>query len=177
MTLQAPDLSTVMGALAQGPAVAKGGDFVKTKLVARNACATTAPRPSNPTPGPSNAPGPSTAPGSSTATTHKATKQPLRILKLSPTEFAEVKRAKLEREAKAEMTKVGVKEAKGEDKVVAKVSEAPSPALQPQNTFMASFPFPPFMSNQSFFPTNTEGQEGSSTVMWQAMYGATIAKK
>ena len=64
----------------------------------------------------------------------------------------------------AEMTKVGaivgVKkaqvEAKVEDKVEAKVeaklSKAPNPAFQPQISFMAAFPFSPFMSmsNQSF---------------------------
>ena len=45
---------------------------------------------------------------------------------------------------------------------------------------MGAFPFSPFMPNQSFYPfnaTNAEGQEASSTMMWQAMCGAMTTKK
>ena len=87
----------------------------------------------------------------------------------------------------AETARVGVKEAQVEAKkaqVEAKEAQveakAPSPALQPQNTFMDAFPFSPFMPNQSFYPfnaTNAEGQEASSTMMWQAMCGAMTTKK
>ena len=223
-----------MGALAQGPAVAKGKDFVVTKLATRKV-ASHAPAPSTITCAPSTiSSAPSTitcAPNVPTVTAQTSTstsltpttsaysisKQPLRVLKLTPLQFAEIKKAKLERDAAGKKAPNKVSQApkivSQSPKMVSQspdmvcqppnivsqapnmvsqppnmVSQAPSMAFQPQTNFMNPFHFSPFMPmpmpGQSFPMSlvnngqpGTINSEASSTMMWQAMYGALTSEK
>ena len=218
-----------MGALAQGPAVAKGKDFVVTKLATRKV-ASHAPAPSTITCAPSTiSSAPSTitcAPNVPTVTAQTSTsasltpttsaysisKQPLRALKLTPLQFAEIKKVKLERDAAGKKAPNKVSQApkivSQSPKMVSQppnivsqapnmvsqapnmVSQAPSMAFQPQTNFMNPFHFSPFMPmplpmpGQSFPMSlvnngqpGTINSEASSTMMWQAMYGAMTSEK
>ena len=187
-----------MGALAQGPSVAKGGDFVKTKLVARRDLAkngqlsdaastppnvsavkapTTAPDKLSPTSAVKTPPTtavkvplttadilPSTPAGQS------APKAPLRLLKLSPAQFAAVKRARMERQ-EAMATSNSSKMAKVED------VKPPNNSLVATTNNTGPFQFSPFaMPNQLPFPmfpimnsnTGDLGQGTNTTMMWQS---------
>ena len=178
-----------MGALAQGPSVARGDDFVKTKLKTKKEVAkrklddqkSTAACSASGTPGPSalsGHPSPLSAPASSPANTTKA---PLRILKLSPAQFAEVKRAKLERDttSTAEMASVS-------EKSDPKVEERPKPSNPVMPQFLPPFPFSQLMPTSSYpmapvtnakvNPTNFEEQGTGTTMMWQA-YSMSSFKK
>lgn len=177
-----------MGALAQGPSVAKGGDFVKTKLVARrdlakngqlSAAASTPPNVSAVKTPPTTAVKvplttadilPSTPAGQS------APKAPLRLLKLSPAQFAAVKRARMERQ---EATSNSSKMAKVED------VKPPNNSLVATTNNTGPFQFSPFaMPNQLPFPmfpimnsnTGDLGQGTNTTMMWQSC-AVTTQKK
>ena len=186
--VQAPDLANIMGALGQGPSVARGNDFVKTKLKTRKEVAKRKQNDQKSTdadsaPGPSNTPGPSGAPACSGPSA--SSPGPLRILKLSPAQFAEVKRAKLEREAntKAEVASVSVKS-------VLKVEGPPQSSNPVMPKFLPPFPFSQFMplpnqptisnsmapvNNVMVSPTNSEHVNGT-TMMWQAYAMSSFQK-
>ena len=171
-------------------ALAMGGDFVKSKLVTRKELIKRKQEDQKSTtafsaPGPSNAPGHSGAtalssppslfctPVSSAPTA--TTKVPLRILKLSPAQFAAVQKAKLEREATT--TSTPAKVARMCVKSDAKVETVP----QPSYPIMPPFPFSQFMPNQpsnigSMSPANSEEHGSSTTVMWQAYSMSTLKK-
>ena len=202
--LQAPDLSNMMGALGQGPAVARGADFRPTKLVTRREVAREAAAASHPA-GPSSAPGPSgaasialakSAPNMSTppppahapATLKTATKAPLRILKLSPAKFAEIKKAKMDTDAKAMAAAEKVPEpAAAAEKVpepAAAAEKVPQPAAAvekaPQPPIPATqFPFAQMMPMPGMpipSKSDSEGQESSSTYTWQSCTMTTQRK-
>ena len=160
--VQAEDLAHLMGALAQGPSVAKGCDFVNTKLVTRKEVAKTENHFKQlsiaSTAGPSKASSPALAANS-------APKTPLRILKFSPAQFAAIKRARVEGAAATATSSMAK---------VAKMEEVPAPALALNNN-LGPFQFAPFMAMPSqpsipMFPASSDvGEQGTSTTMtWQA---------
>ena len=190
-----------MGALAQGPSVAKGGDFVKTKLVARRdlakneqlsataythpgASAVKAPLTSAvkaPPASPVKAP-PTTAvkvPSAaavvlpSTPAGQSAPKAPFRLLKLSPAQFAAVKRARMERQEAMATTN---------SPKMTKVEEVMPPPNSLVTTNNNTGHFSPFAMPQLPFPMfpNMNGNNGdqgtSTTMMWQSCAVTTHKK-
>ena len=203
-TPQAPDLSNIMGALAQGPAVATGSEFMKSKLVTKKSVAASlAAGPGTVSPGTSD----SSAPGTSSSTKTPAKRAltaetPLRILKLSPAQFDKLKKAKLERvaetakaeekevktvvakkakteEAKAEEAKA--EEAKAEEaKTEEAKTEVEKTKVEKTEVAQQPFPFNQMMPMPFFMPNmqaNSSGaQETSTAVMWQACSMTTQKK-
>ena len=193
-TPQAPDLSNIMGALAQGPAVATGSEFMKSKLVTKKSVAASlAAGPGTVSPGTSD----SSAPGTSSSTKTPAKRAltaetPLRILKLSPAQFDKLKKAKLERVAETakaeekEVKTVVAKKAKAEEAKAeeAKAEEAKTEVektkVEKTEVAQQPFPFNQMMPMPFFMPNmqaNSSGaQETSTAVMWQACSMTTQKK-
>ena len=193
-TPQAPDLSNIMGALAQGPAVATGSEFMKSKLVTKKSVAASlAAGPGTVSPGTSD----SSAPGTSSSTKTPAKRAltaetPLRILKLSPAQFDKLKKAKLERVAETakaeekEVKTVVAKKAKTEEAKAeeAKTEEAKTEVektkVEKTEVAQQPFPFNQMMPMPFFMPNmqaNSSGaQETSTAVMWQACSMTTQKK-
>ena len=198
-TPQAPDLSNIMGALAQGPAVATGSEFMKSKLVTKKSVAASlAAGPGTVSPGTSD----SSAPGTSSSTKTPAKRAltaetPLRILKLSPAQFDKLKKAKLERVAETakaeekEVKTVVAKKAKAEEAKAeeakaeeAKTEEAKTEVektkVEKTEVAQQPFPFNQMMPMPFFMPNmqaNSSGaQETSTAVMWQACSMTTQKK-
>ena len=193
-----------MGALAQGPAVATGSEFMKSKLVTKKSVAASlAAGPGTVSPGTSD----SSAPGTSSSTKTPAKRAltaetPLRILKLSPAQFDKLKKAKLERvaetakaeekevktvvakkakteEAKAEEAKA--EEAKAEEaKTEEAKTEVEKTKVEKTEVAQQPFPFNQMMPMPFFMPNmqaNSSGaQETSTAVMWQACSMTTQKK-
>ena len=198
-TPQAPDLSNIMGALAQGPAVATGSEFMKSKLVTKKSVAASlAAGPGTVSPGTSD----SSAPGTSSSTKTPAKRAltaetPLRILKLSPAQFDKLKKAKLERVAetakaeekevktvvakKAKTEEAKAEEAKAEEaKAEEAKTEVEKTKVEKTEVAQQPFPFNQMMPMPFFMPNmqaNSSGaQETSTAVMWQACSMTTQKK-